>query len=254
LQTDAWGIKVSNVELKHVDLNETMVRAIAKQAEAERLRRAKVIDAEGERTYHECVKMYRREDFLRFCELAGFEPVKWWGDYNGAEFTEESERLILWARCSTSPARRARRSCFPCPWTWRKSSAAQARCMLVDCIATHARVRTLQHACRYLSHVDAAPDGHPLCQRSQTTGQTALWKGQLSWPSSAICPSTRPASSVPRSQTRPGVDAPAVPRPLGDREQHVPGPRRYVRDGAYWTRSGSALQASAIHPPRCARK
>ena len=47
-RTDAWGIKVSNVELKHIDLNETMVRAIAKQAEAERLRRAKVIDAEGE--------------------------------------------------------------------------------------------------------------------------------------------------------------------------------------------------------------
>jgi len=47
-QTDAWGIKVANVELKHIDLNETMVRAIAKQAEAERLRRAKVIDAEGE--------------------------------------------------------------------------------------------------------------------------------------------------------------------------------------------------------------
>jgi len=47
-QTDAWGIKVSNVELKHVDLNETMVRAIAKQAEAERLRRAKIINAEGE--------------------------------------------------------------------------------------------------------------------------------------------------------------------------------------------------------------
>ena len=47
-QTDAWGIKVSNVELKHVDLNENMVRAIAKQAEAERLRRAKIINAEGE--------------------------------------------------------------------------------------------------------------------------------------------------------------------------------------------------------------
>lgn len=47
-QTDAWGIKVANVELKHIDLNDTMVRAIAKQAEAERLRRAKVIDAEGE--------------------------------------------------------------------------------------------------------------------------------------------------------------------------------------------------------------
>jgi regulator of protease activity HflC (stomatin/prohibitin superfamily) len=47
-QTDAWGIKVANVEIKHVDLNENMVRAIAKQAEAERLRRAKVINAEGE--------------------------------------------------------------------------------------------------------------------------------------------------------------------------------------------------------------
>jgi regulator of protease activity HflC (stomatin/prohibitin superfamily) len=47
-QTDAWGIKVSIVEIKHVDLNETMVRAIARQAEAERERRAKVIHAEGE--------------------------------------------------------------------------------------------------------------------------------------------------------------------------------------------------------------
>jgi regulator of protease activity HflC (stomatin/prohibitin superfamily) len=47
-QTDAWGIKVSNVEIKHVDLDESMVRAIAKQAEAERVRRAKVIHALGE--------------------------------------------------------------------------------------------------------------------------------------------------------------------------------------------------------------
>jgi regulator of protease activity HflC (stomatin/prohibitin superfamily) len=47
-QTDAWGIKVSNVEIKHVDLDESMIRAIAKQAEAERERRAKVIHAEGE--------------------------------------------------------------------------------------------------------------------------------------------------------------------------------------------------------------
>ena len=47
-QTDAWGIKVSNVELKHVDLEESMIRAIAKQAEAERMRRAKIIDADGE--------------------------------------------------------------------------------------------------------------------------------------------------------------------------------------------------------------
>lgn len=48
-QTDAWGIKVSNVEIKHVDLDESMIRAIAKQAEAERERRAKVIHALGER-------------------------------------------------------------------------------------------------------------------------------------------------------------------------------------------------------------
>jgi len=47
-QTDAWGIKVSNVEIKHVDIDESMIRAIAKQAEAERERRAKVIHAEGE--------------------------------------------------------------------------------------------------------------------------------------------------------------------------------------------------------------
>lgn len=48
IQTDAWGIKVANVEIKHVDINESMIRAIARQAEAERERRAKVINAEGE--------------------------------------------------------------------------------------------------------------------------------------------------------------------------------------------------------------
>jgi regulator of protease activity HflC (stomatin/prohibitin superfamily) len=47
-QTDAWGIKVSNVEIKHVDIDESMVRAIARQAEAERYRRARIINAEGE--------------------------------------------------------------------------------------------------------------------------------------------------------------------------------------------------------------
>lgn len=47
-QTDAWGIKVANVEIKHVDIDESMVRAIARQAEAERERRAKIINAEGE--------------------------------------------------------------------------------------------------------------------------------------------------------------------------------------------------------------
>jgi regulator of protease activity HflC (stomatin/prohibitin superfamily) len=48
-QTDAWGVKVTNVEIKHIDLNDSMVRAIARQAEAERERRAKVIHADGEK-------------------------------------------------------------------------------------------------------------------------------------------------------------------------------------------------------------
>ncbi len=61
-QTEAWGIKVSNVELKQIDLNETMIRAIAKQAEAERLRRAKVIDAEGEQQASE--KLAQAADIL----------------------------------------------------------------------------------------------------------------------------------------------------------------------------------------------
>src|ERR1700757_3128033 len=47
-QTEGWGIKVSNAELKRIDLNESMIRAIARQAEAERERRAKIINAEGE--------------------------------------------------------------------------------------------------------------------------------------------------------------------------------------------------------------
>ena len=48
-RTEAWGIKVANVEIKHVDLDESMIRAIAQQAEAERARRAKIINAEGEK-------------------------------------------------------------------------------------------------------------------------------------------------------------------------------------------------------------
>jgi len=64
-QTDAWGIKVTNVEIKHIDLNESMVRAIARQAEAERERRAKVIHAEGEKqasaTLLEAAQMLARQ-------------------------------------------------------------------------------------------------------------------------------------------------------------------------------------------------
>ncbi|NLX17973.1 MAG: slipin family protein [Desulfobulbus sp.] len=64
-QTDSWGIKVINVEIKHIDLNESMIRAIARQAEAERERRAKIIHAEGEKqaaqTLREAAEMLARE-------------------------------------------------------------------------------------------------------------------------------------------------------------------------------------------------
>ncbi len=60
-QTDQWGIKVSNVEIKHVDINESMIRAIARQAEAERERRAKIIHAEGEQQAAEKLVQAARE-------------------------------------------------------------------------------------------------------------------------------------------------------------------------------------------------
>ncbi|MBX3725918.1 MAG: slipin family protein [Xanthomonadales bacterium] len=65
-QTDAWGVKVANVEIKHVDINEVMVRAIARQAEAERVRRAKVIHAEGE--------MQAAEKLVQAAKLMGEDP------------------------------------------------------------------------------------------------------------------------------------------------------------------------------------
>lgn len=65
-QTDAWGIKVANVEIKHVDINEVMVRAIARQAEAERVRRAKVIHAEGE--------LQAAEKLVEAARLLGADP------------------------------------------------------------------------------------------------------------------------------------------------------------------------------------
>ncbi|MEM7060367.1 MAG: slipin family protein [Pseudomonadota bacterium] len=61
-QTDPWGVKVANVEIKHVDIDEKMVRAIAKQAEAERLRRARVINAEGE--YQAATKLVEAAEML----------------------------------------------------------------------------------------------------------------------------------------------------------------------------------------------
>ena len=65
-QTDAWGIKVANVEIKHVDLDESMVRAIAAQAEAERQRRAKVIHATGEKQ--------AAKELVEAAEMLGKEP------------------------------------------------------------------------------------------------------------------------------------------------------------------------------------
>ncbi|AZZ46975.1 hypothetical protein C1896_19830 [Pseudomonadaceae bacterium SI-3] len=65
-QTDAWGIKVANVEIKHVDLDESMIRAIARQAEAERERRAKVIHAEGE--------LQASEKLMQAAEMLGRQP------------------------------------------------------------------------------------------------------------------------------------------------------------------------------------
>ncbi|HEY9199139.1 MAG TPA: slipin family protein [Gammaproteobacteria bacterium] len=65
-QTDAWGIKVSNVEIKHIDLDESMIRAIAKQAEAERVRRAKIIHAEGE--------MQASEKLLQAAQMLARQP------------------------------------------------------------------------------------------------------------------------------------------------------------------------------------
>ena len=65
-QTDSWGIKVTNVEIKHVDLGESMVRAIARQAEAERERRAKVIHAEGE--------LQASQQLAQAAEILGRQP------------------------------------------------------------------------------------------------------------------------------------------------------------------------------------
>jgi len=66
-QTDAWGIKISNVEIKHIDLDENMTRAIARQAEAERERRAKVIHATGE--------LQASETLLEAANVLGQNPL-----------------------------------------------------------------------------------------------------------------------------------------------------------------------------------
>ena len=78
LNTEAWGMKVTNVEIKDIDLDETMIRAMARQAEAERARRAKVIHAEGEKqaaqTLIEAAKLLASEPAslqLRYLQTLG---------------------------------------------------------------------------------------------------------------------------------------------------------------------------------------
>ena len=94
-QTDAWGIKVANVEIKHVDIDESMIRAIAKQAEAERARRAKVIHAEGE--------------LQAAAEAGGGRPT-----CCAAQPAGDAAALSR-ARCTTSPASGPPTIVFPLP-------------------------------------------------------------------------------------------------------------------------------------------
>src|SRR3546814_6976418 len=79
-QTDDWGIKVANVEIKHVDIDESMIRAIAKQVEAERVRRARVINAEGEQQAAEklvqaAVELSRQPEAMQLRYLAGLQDI-----------------------------------------------------------------------------------------------------------------------------------------------------------------------------------
>ncbi|SME99307.1 SPFH domain, Band 7 family protein [Tistlia consotensis] len=83
-QTDAWGIKVTNVEIKQVDISESMIRAIAKQAEAERVRRAKIINAEGEQQ--------AAQKLVEAAEIMGGAPASMQLRYLGALHDIASDR------------------------------------------------------------------------------------------------------------------------------------------------------------------
>ena len=89
-QTDAWGIKVTNVEIKHVDLNESMIRAIARQAEAERERRAKVIHAEGELQAAEKLAQAARDPG----HAAAGDPAALPGDADGDRGRQELDHRV----------------------------------------------------------------------------------------------------------------------------------------------------------------
>ncbi|WP_312165872.1 slipin family protein [Phenylobacterium sp.] len=79
-QTDAWGVKVANVEIKHVDIDESMIRVIARQAEAERDRRAKVISAEGEaqaaqKLYEAAMTLGRKPEAMQLRYLSALSVI-----------------------------------------------------------------------------------------------------------------------------------------------------------------------------------
>ncbi|MGH6894996.1 MAG: slipin family protein [Geminicoccaceae bacterium] len=93
-RTDAWGIKVSNVELKHVDIDERMIRVIARQAEAERIRRAKIIEAEGEQQ--------AAQRFLDAAHILSARP--------------EAMQLRYLSTLMTIANERSRTIVFPLPW------------------------------------------------------------------------------------------------------------------------------------------
>ena len=97
-QTDAWGIKVANVEIKHVDLNENMIRAIARQAEAERERRAKVISAEGEQQ--------AAQKLFEAAEILSKNP--------------EAMQLRYLTTLATIAGEKNSTIVFPFPWSWGK--------------------------------------------------------------------------------------------------------------------------------------
>jgi regulator of protease activity HflC (stomatin/prohibitin superfamily) len=101
-QTEAWGIKVSNVEIKRVDLNESMIRAIAKQAEAERTRRAKIIDAEGE--------LQAAQRFYEAAKILAVEP--------------QALQLRYLTTMSGLAADRSSLIIFPCPMEMLKAFTA----------------------------------------------------------------------------------------------------------------------------------
>ncbi len=100
-QTDEWGIKVANVEIKHVDIDESMIRAIAKQAEAERVRRAKIINAEGEQQAAEklveaAVILNRQPEAMQLRYLSALQEIA--GEHNSTivfPFPIELSSLLL---------------------------------------------------------------------------------------------------------------------------------------------------------------